>query len=557
VSEKNSINWEYSVPLEQKSFALSLGVFRVLFTLVFLWTLVFIYSAIDYEITAINPSLLKVLVVLEMLLAVFILFGYKYNLLRYIYVPLGLSVQFLLFKNQFPIFAIFFVNSFILMQHLFLPLNSALSVDKLLSVKSMKVTTVKNFNFFFPLFLMGLVYFDGGVNKLFDAEWGSQILYFFQLEYTSSVAQHLINLDDNFITNFFIAHPLLNGSLLYVTVVYQLFFIGVIFLDFEIKKWFFLIGVFLHIGIIVLFGFWIVSFAVLSLYTLGVPSRNFYRLFIRMRKALQQKRRKITVFYDLSCPVCSRYIFLLKIFDFLNHIKLIGRDLSEEKDIIVYIDAECYRGVEGFRILFKHIVYFKPLYLLLSLSVIKKIADTLYSKFASMRTTVSCPLPKELYAENYNDYKIFVLINILFAILLRFLPSTLLVPVRNFTQLSGIAPSLTIFLAGKNPSYVPAFFLRVKGEEILPYDRKPTPSGHIIYLKTVELAYKGALPLYSEDDRKKFRYIHNLEDINDRDIEVCAKAYRFNYKSGNVVELRREKDKRVLESVVIKCKPLL
>ena len=252
--------------ITDKSYALSLSIFRVLFNLVFLYTLFFIYTSLNYEITAIDPKYLKILIIIEIFLSFFIIFGYNYSKIKYAYVFLGISVQYLLFKDQAPVFALFFVNSFLLLQHLFLPLNVTFSIDKLLSSKPLKVQTVQNFNYYFPLFIMGLIYFDGGINKLFDSEWSLNAIYFFQLEYPSFIDPSLSDVSNNFITNFLISHTGLTKFLLTITVVYQLLFIGVIFLQYSIKKWFLLLGVMLHIGIIILFHFWIVSFAVFSLY---------------------------------------------------------------------------------------------------------------------------------------------------------------------------------------------------------------------------------------------------------------------------------------------------
>lgn len=398
--------------IREKSYALSLSIFRVLFNLLFLYTLFYIYASIDCEITGITPKYLKILVIIEIFLSFFVLFGYKYNTVKYAYVFLGISVQYLLFKNQAPVFALFFVNSFLLLQHLFLPLNITFSIDKLLSTKPLKVQTVQNFNYYFPLFIMGLIYLDGGINKLFDSEWSFNTIYFFQLEYPSFVDASLSDISNNFITNFLISHPGITKLLLMLTVVYQLFFIGVLFLRYTIKKWFLLLGVMLHVGIIVLFHFWIVSLAVISLYFIAIPPKHIYKILIRLKKPLKNKQ-KITVHFDTSCSVCTRYIYLIKIFDWVNNIRLIGKDLSNEKDIIVYINNDCYRGVHGFQQIFKHILYFKPLYYLLKINFIYTFSSLIYDKFSLIRQNVTCKVSKPIPQGNYQAYKYFVLFNIL------------------------------------------------------------------------------------------------------------------------------------------------
>lgn len=542
--------------ITNRNYSLSLSIFRVLFNLVFLYTLFFIYTSVNYEITAIAPKYLKILIIIEIFLSFFILFGYKYSKIKHTYVFLGISVQYFLFKNQAPVFALFFVNSFLLLQHLFLPLNVTFSIDKLLSNKPLKVQTVQNFNYYFPLFIMGLIYFDGGINKLFDSEWSLNAIYFFQLEYPSFIDPSLSDVGNNFITNFLISHTSLTKFLLTITVVYQLLFIGVIFLKYSIKKWFLLLGVMLHIGIIILFHFWIVSFAVLSLYFIAIPPKNIYKILIKLKKPLRSKQ-KIIVHFDTSCSVCTRYIYLLKIFDWVNNIKLIGKDLSNEKDIIVYINNDCFRGVHGFQQIFKYIFYFKPLYYLLKINFIYTFFSLLYNKFSIVRQNVTCKVSKPIPQGNYQAYKCFVLFNIFIAVLLRVLSGNNLTMVRNFSQITGIAPSLTVFLAGSNPPIVVAYVLKVNGKEMLPYKkREGALGGHIIYGKTFELAYNSRLKSYTPDDIQKFKYIHFLENIATKNIEICLKGYNFRYSSNSVNGLKQIKKERITQSKIIQCFPL-
>ena len=539
--------------ITNKNYALSLSIFRVLFNFIFLYTLFFIYTSVNYEITAISPKYLKILLIIEIFLSFFILFGYKYNQLKYLYVFLGISVQSLLFKEQAPVFALFFVNSFLLLQHLFLPLNVTFSIDKLLSNKPLKVQTIQNFNYYFPLFIMGLIYFDGGINKLFDSEWSCNAIYFFQLEYPSFIDPMLSDVSNNIVTNFLISHPILTKFLLTVTVVYQLLFIGVIFLKYSIKKWFLLLGVMLHVGIIILFHFWIVSFAVLSLYFIAIPPKNIYKILIKLKKSFKSKQ-KIIVHFDTSCSVCTRYIYLLKIFDWVNNIKLIGKDLSNEKDIIVYINNDCFRGIKGFQQIFKHITYFKPLYYLLKINSIYTLFSLMYNKFSIVRQNVQCKISQSIPQGNYQAYKYFVLLNIFIAILLRVLSGNNLTMLRNFSQITGIAPSLTVFLAGSNPPIVTAYLFRINGKEILPYKkREGFLGGHIIYGKTFELAYNSRMKSYTPDDIKKFKYIHFLENIPTKNIEICLKGYNFRYFANSVDELQQIKKERIMQSKIIQC----
>lgn len=543
--------------IHSRKYSISLGIFRTLFNTLFLYTLFFIYIAIDNEVTAISPIYLKLLLTIEMFFSLFMIFGFKYDLVKIIYVPLGLMVQYFLFYNQTPVFALFFVNSFVLVQHLFLPLNSSFSVDKLLSKDNLKITTVKNYNYFFPLFLLGLVYFDGGMIKLFDSEWSSNAEYFFQLEYTFSISSNLQSFSDNFITNFLVSHPVINKLFLQLTVVYQLTFIGFVFLEYRIKKYFILIGLFLHFGIGIMFNFWIVSLAIVALYFLIIPPKNVYKILIKLRHLLRRKGKSIIVYYDSSCPSCSKYIFLLKIFDFTNRITLKPSALENEAEIIIDINRKRFYGVDGFQTLFGEIFYMKILYYLLKVKVIYKLAQHEYRKFASNRHKVSCEVVFSIPRGNYIYYRNFIFFSLYIALLLRFTSGDLLRYIRNFSQITGVVPSLTIFTAG-NPSYVSAYFLRVDSKEILPYNKKDSGYlGHILFTKSINNAIRESQLNYSQEQIEKFKKIHFLDDKESDKIELCLKRYDFRYFSPSIKALQEEKNRRVKDSKDIFCRKLV
>ena len=178
----------------------------------------------------------------------------------------------------------------------------------------------------------------------------------------------------------------------------------------------------------------------------------------------------------------------------------------------------------------------------------------MYNKFSIVRQNVQCKISQSIPQGNYQAYKYFVLLNIFIAILLRVLSGNNLTMLRNFSQITGIAPSLTVFLAGSNPPIVTAYLFRINGKEILPYKkREGFLGGHIIYGKTFELAYNSRMKSYSPDDIKKFKYIHFLENIPTKNIEICLKGYNFRYFANSVDELQQIKKERIMQSKIIQC----
>jgi predicted DCC family thiol-disulfide oxidoreductase YuxK len=113
----------------------------------------------------------------------------------------------------------------------------------------------------------------------------------------------------------------------------------------------------------------------------------------------QNHSRKITVFYDGKCNLCSREINYYKRiangsdFDWVD----ITRDIKKFEKLgfsldqglkILHVEnknGKIEKGVDGFIVIWKNLKYWKILAFIISLPIIRQIASFTYIKFAEWR----------------------------------------------------------------------------------------------------------------------------------------------------------------------------
>ena len=117
-----------------------------------------------------------------------------------------------------------------------------------------------------------------------------------------------------------------------------------------------------------------------------------------------KKLKLIKVFYDGDCRLCSKEIkFYQKLdkdskFDWIN--------INQNKDILIkyglnHIDTQkifhvidqkesIKKGVDGFLVIWKELKYWKILYFIIKLPIIKQVADIFYNYFAKWRFKKKC-----------------------------------------------------------------------------------------------------------------------------------------------------------------------
>ena len=107
----------------------------------------------------------------------------------------------------------------------------------------------------------------------------------------------------------------------------------------------------------------------------------------------------IKVFFDGECNLCSKEINYYKsiadknIFQWLDiasNPKYLKSINVLQKDALLYLHAtdennKLFKGVDAFLLIWKNIKYWKILYFLISLPIIKQLSILLYKKFAKYR----------------------------------------------------------------------------------------------------------------------------------------------------------------------------
>jgi len=385
------------------SLSLSLSVFRVIFSIVYISFLFYLYLLKSYLLLPTFQYILP----FEIFVTFFILFGYKYNIFKYIFFIVNVYVLYQLFLlNNLNIYTYAITFRFVAIFNILiviLPLNATLSIDKLLSKKT-NIVTIHRYNYTFFAVLVSLIYLDGAIYKslnyqtwIIDSDMFFYKVYFDCNDY----------IRDNFIVDFILNHPTVAQILTLTTYFYQLSFIFVIFLFKKIKKYFLFLGFLLHFGMGIFFDFSYVVLFTLLFYIPLINSRVYYKIFAFFRT----KPKKIRVVYDNSCHICSNYIYLIKSFDFSNKISLVGKNLSNYNEIIVHIGKDKYLGVEGFKYIFKNIIFYYPFYL--TLTLFYKSFNDIYLYIAKKRKNFKCNLSKDYIKQSKAILILYISISII------------------------------------------------------------------------------------------------------------------------------------------------
>ena len=123
-----------------------------------------------------------------------------------------------------------------------------------------------------------------------------------------------------------------------------------------------------------------------------------------MPNNVENKSKLIKVFYDGKCPLCNKEIMHYQkldndgIFDWVDInenkdvLESYNLDYIETQKIFHVIDKEgnFQRGVDGFMVIWRETKYWKILYFIIKLPLIKALADIAYKYFAIWRFKKSC-----------------------------------------------------------------------------------------------------------------------------------------------------------------------
>ncbi|WP_411726556.1 DCC1-like thiol-disulfide oxidoreductase family protein [Methyloglobulus sp.] len=386
--------------------ATGIGLFRVLYGLVTLQEIFFLYyfnhlifdpvPFIDVEFPGIPLFLC-----LWGMVACCVTVGYRYQ-----FAIIGNYVFWIIFVNFTPMqrdfdggFDTFMVGTGFFL--LFMPGDRAFSIDSLryklsspfIHYSHYSSATVSALAYHTPVFVcLGWFYLDSDVHKLFAEHWRNGLgswLPATQPYYVSA-------LDTT---------PLLNIEVLQKTVGYTIMIFQLTFVFFfahrRLRVVYFLVGIWLHLGIIITLNIYPFGIGMLIFYILIVP----FRWWRAIAKWFKTEKPALTVFYDQQCPLCNRTVLTLNHFDLFRCIDFKGAqehadlypglasvDMNTLLTDLYALDEhnKIYCGVETYRQILLKMRYLSPFGILLGLPGFRQWAEQKYRSIADSRQRINC-----------------------------------------------------------------------------------------------------------------------------------------------------------------------
>ena len=298
---------------------------------------------------------------------------------------------------EYHMFYVYMGVSFLL---IFTNVSRCISIDRIIqklkysntrfTYNPPKKTSVLSYHLF-VLLAIGFVYFDSIFFKLISYNW----MHGLGMWLPASLPQvtHINN------------SPFLNIKWLalglgYLTLVFEMVFI----FTFYRKNWrvpLFIIGIGLHLGILLQFPIPWFGLGLIALYLLMIP----VKVWACLGTKIKFKEARLTFYYDEECPLCNRTKIILGSLDYFNAIEFKGvqtygfednrlKKYSKDEllDNIYSITRsnKVLKGIDTYRLSFKHIPVFFPIYVLLSLPGIYHFGKWVYKKIAENRYVERC-----------------------------------------------------------------------------------------------------------------------------------------------------------------------
>lgn len=381
--------------------ATGLGLFRIGYGLIALQEICFllyfnhlIFDPIPY--LDVEFPMIPVFLMIWAFVAVCVTLGYRYQttmLLNY--------ALWILFVNFTPMqrdfdggFDTFMIGAGFFL--LFMPADRAFSLDNLrykLSnpfkhYSNYEKKTVTALAYLIPVAIcLGFLYFDSAVHKMFAPHWRNGLgtwLPATQPYYVSALDMSVL-LNQKWFENAFS----------YTILVFQFTFIFFFWHRYA-RIGYLLIGVSLHLGITLSFNIYPFGLGMLCFYLLMIP----FAWWRAIGHVFVEKEPILTVFYDKECPLCNRTILILNHFDIFKRIDFKNaQDNAANNPALTSVGLETlltdlyavdkkgnvYAGVQTYAQILQKMGYLKPIGILLSLPVIKTLAEKKYRAIADVR----------------------------------------------------------------------------------------------------------------------------------------------------------------------------
>ncbi len=386
--------------------ATGLGVFRILFGLVLLQELVFllffnhlIFDPIPY--LDVEFILIPFFLFIWVLAACFLMVGYHTRVAAITnYFFWIIFTQFTPMIRDFDGgFDQFMIGSSFFM--IFLPVERALSLDNLrLKIRHSTVNSryqpnrqVTVLAYTVPIgILLGLLYFDSGIHKLYAEHWHNGLGVWLPL----SMPYYISAIDLTWLLDI----KQLQVSITTVIFIFQFVFLFLYcFRLFRVP--FLFIGIGLHAGITLALNIYPFGLGMLIHYALLVP----FKWWRCVGDSLKAKQHHLTVFYDEECPLCNRTVITIEHFDVVNAIEFKGLQtyarqysaldvISDDqllKDLYA-LDGQgrLYQGLDAYIQIVLKMKYPAVVGLILKIPGIYHLARRKYRQIADQRERLTC-----------------------------------------------------------------------------------------------------------------------------------------------------------------------
>ncbi len=387
---------------DKKISSKGLAIFRIFFSLVFLFEIIriFRYRELYYDsipfiiqspLSSEIPYLIWIFVLCMLIIGAFtrVMAIINYIFILVYIVPLP--------SFEYHMNYIYTGISFLFM---FLSISKSFSIDGLLKriknsnynhlYKSDEKTSVLNYWLF--IFLgIGLIYFDSVFLKFHSKSWMTGLGLWIPLSippFTISNNQWLLN------------QEIFMKFLGYLALIFEAVFIFVFWVK-QLRLPLFIIGVGMHLGIFLVFPIPFFAFGVIAIYLLLIPVKFWECLFSK----LKSKKPSLTLFYDKECPLCIRTTIILKYFDVFNKLdfKSVQNDAASYSVLKDYSNQtllnsmysinrknKIYSGFATYKQAFKLVPIFFPIWLVLNLPGFYYLANKLYKFVAKNRVNERC-----------------------------------------------------------------------------------------------------------------------------------------------------------------------
>lgn len=382
--------------------ASGLAIFRILYGLVLLCDVIQLYyfrHLIFDKVPFIEPSEISygIALILWMASIVFIIFGLFSRFATIINYIFSLIFIATISSYEYHMYYIYMAVNFLL---IFANISKVYSVDRIilkLKYSNTRFTyspdrKVSVLNYFTIVLLgIGFTYFDSVFYKYSSSLWLDGLGVWLP----SSVPQ-ITHVNLTSILN----QEWMMVFLGYLTLVFETLFIFTFFR----KRWrvvLLIIGIGLHLGIIIFFPIPRFGLGMIAIYLLMVP----VGFWTWVGNKFKLNHPRLTFYYDEECPLCNRTKIILGSLDYFNAIEFKGvqtygfednRLKKYSKDELlgniysITRSNKVLKGIDTYRVSFKHIPVFFPIYVLLSLPGIYHFGKWVYKKIAENRYVERC-----------------------------------------------------------------------------------------------------------------------------------------------------------------------